>query len=437
MYRELGCEHHLVQEPGDFYVKPDIPGLTARGFQQWATMMVLAHPDEAFQRLRRIVRELPIDNPDLRNERFPKELPRRLFPMEPNIRIREILIGAIEEHARVSIQQPSPSDTPRQYSSAQNTPAPPPQQQPPPQQPQPPPPQQQQPPAAPSEILRPPPEIQRPPSEVQRPPSREQLSEAASVTSETSMSSSVERERKPYGGGNLPPSCAIDDINPISNQPPLERVRQPYSAKEGEGRSFDMQHAATAPPPEDARSPMPPMLDARSPMPPISGNAPPPPRQAAQPPPPQQSSIRRANSSSSRPINIPPPGPPRQRGEHAPPPPALSANFSPNPRGYAHRASVSSGRRRAYSPPPGAPFRASESDVGNHGMSASFENGHSWDRRDDGRRYDYRDDASLPPPPMGNRRDNRGGSPGRRGSMYSDEDFYRPRRETTSGHRPW
>ena len=78
MYRDLSCQHHLVQERYD--ERPDIPGLTPVGFERWVTLLIQAHPEEEFERLQKAVLEMPISNPDDKKERFPKEISRRLFP---------------------------------------------------------------------------------------------------------------------------------------------------------------------------------------------------------------------------------------------------------------------------------------------------------------------------------------------------------------------
>lgn len=79
IYRDIEAEHHLVQDPQNLKERPDIPGLTPRGFEKWYTIMIQANPDREFARLQKTVLDMPINNPDDRKERFPKELPRRLF----------------------------------------------------------------------------------------------------------------------------------------------------------------------------------------------------------------------------------------------------------------------------------------------------------------------------------------------------------------------
>jgi len=96
MYRQLGCQHHLVSE--DDYTKPEIPGLTPRGFARWATLLIMAHPEEEFERLRKAVVSMPIDNPDYK-ERFPKDITRRLFPEHRSKSAYNDLSSAMAKHS--------------------------------------------------------------------------------------------------------------------------------------------------------------------------------------------------------------------------------------------------------------------------------------------------------------------------------------------------
>lgn len=98
-YRLVQAEHHLVQERLD--EKPDIPGLTPRGFERWMTLMIQAHPDQEFERLQRTVREMPINNPHDRRERFPKELSRRLFPNTSDPVIKVLLEQGMITHCKI------------------------------------------------------------------------------------------------------------------------------------------------------------------------------------------------------------------------------------------------------------------------------------------------------------------------------------------------
>jgi hypothetical protein len=101
LFREVEAEHHLVQLK--LNERPDIPGLTPRGFEVWATLMIRAHPDKEYERFQKAVLNMPINNPDNRKERFPKEIPRQLFPEFPNLRLREELDQHIMKHCGVDL----------------------------------------------------------------------------------------------------------------------------------------------------------------------------------------------------------------------------------------------------------------------------------------------------------------------------------------------
>ncbi|KAL3449738.1 hypothetical protein BJX65DRAFT_271757 [Aspergillus insuetus] len=101
LFREVEAEHHLVQLK--LNERPDIPGLTPRGFEVWATLMIRAHPDKEYERFQKAVLNMPINNPDNRKERFPKEIPRQLFPVLPNLRLREELDQHIMKHCGVDL----------------------------------------------------------------------------------------------------------------------------------------------------------------------------------------------------------------------------------------------------------------------------------------------------------------------------------------------
>ena len=184
LYRDLECQHHLVQERHD--LRPDIPGLTPVGFERWVTLLIQAHPDEEFERLQKAVLEMPISNPDDKKERFPKELSRRLFPGSEDRRIRDRLEKTIVEHAGVILPKPSSSpDVPK----VSQTEAP--------------------------------------------------LRRTETMDSESSsyVPSNIERERKPYS--NIPNESAIDDTNPPVQSQPIERERKPYRAQPGGGKLYE------------------------------------------------------------------------------------------------------------------------------------------------------------------------------------------------------
>ena len=102
MLREVEAQHHLVQEKLDG--RPDIPGLTPQGFETWATLLIKAHPEQEFERLAKVAMDMPIDNPDERKERFPKELTRRLFPKQTDNAVAAKLQKAMSVHCNVTFK---------------------------------------------------------------------------------------------------------------------------------------------------------------------------------------------------------------------------------------------------------------------------------------------------------------------------------------------
>ena len=198
MYRDLECEHHLVQEHLD--EKPDIPGLTPVGFQKWMTMLIQAHPNEEFERLAKAALAMPINNPDEKKERFPKELSRRLFPVTGDDQIRERIEKAVTQHANV--------DLPKRTKSREQSPS-----------------------------------THRPSVAEARyaPPSTSR--KEAGVNGDNApppyAPSNIERERKPYS--SIPTDSAIDDTNPtpVPASNPIERERKPYSAMPGGGKQYE------------------------------------------------------------------------------------------------------------------------------------------------------------------------------------------------------
>ncbi|KAI4192765.1 MAG: hypothetical protein LQ346_004175 [Caloplaca aetnensis] len=198
MYRDLECQHHLVQE--HFHERPDIPGLTPIGFQRWVTLLIQAHPEEEFERLAKAVLAMPINNPDEKKERFPKELSRRLFPSSGDDKVRERIETAISLHADVELPKRSSkreSSVPPSHKPSVNEST-----------------------ALPSMA------------------SRKDLNVNEENTPPPFVPSNIERERKPYSSI---PESAIDDLNPKGGVPskPIERERQPYSAQPGLGKQYE------------------------------------------------------------------------------------------------------------------------------------------------------------------------------------------------------
>lgn len=193
MYRDLSCQHHLVQERND--EKPYIPGLTPVGFQRWVTLLIQAHPDEEYERLQKAVLDMPISNPDEKKERYPKEISRRLFPSTGDRKVCERLDDAIAEHAKVDIPRRSKRDESPDYT----------------------------------------PTVTTEPTPVQQMHRREP---SISVETKNFVPSSLERERAPYS--NTPSEAIIDDTNPFPPpSQPIERERKPYGNVPGCGKTFE------------------------------------------------------------------------------------------------------------------------------------------------------------------------------------------------------
>ncbi len=209
MYRDLACQHHLVQERFD--ERPDIPGLTPVGFERWVTLLIQAHPEMEFERLQRAVREMPISNPDDKKERFPKEISRRLFPGHGDHSIRDRIEIAIEEHAAVDIPRRASREesSPRGSSPVSHKSS-----------------------TAEQAYV---PQSHRPSVSFNLPKTAEPTSENPYVPSH------LERERKPYS--NMPTESAVDGTNHPGMAPPpskpIERERAPYTALPGGGKQYE------------------------------------------------------------------------------------------------------------------------------------------------------------------------------------------------------
>lgn len=239
MYRELSCQHHLVQERYD--ERPDIPGLTPVGFERWVTLLIQAHPDEEYERLAKAVLAMPINNPDDKKERFPKELSRRLFPGFSDRKIREELESAVSEHANIDLpRRSSHDDLPSNARTGESV--------------------HSLNPQRPTVDVEPPTPLPVPISnniERERKPYVNSNLDSArddtnpippphrpSVAEAPYTHPGIERERKPYSG--TPCESAIDDTNPYPPPPPpppsaqpIERERNPYSSQPGGGRKFE------------------------------------------------------------------------------------------------------------------------------------------------------------------------------------------------------
>lgn len=222
LYREVEAQHHLVQEKMD--ERPDIPGLTPLGFERWTTLMLLAHPEQEFERLQKAVLDMPICNFHDRKERFPKEISRRLFPKIADQNVREKLEKIMALHCNINLPNrwTSGSDqgshhpqataaAPRADSIASNTSS------------------------QPSVPLRP---------------------KSETGPSVATQGSNSERDRQPYPHTSSEGAIEEEDDD-VPTPQPIERERKPYAAQPGGGRNYDDIHRPSSPP--DPRNAGPPL----------------------------------------------------------------------------------------------------------------------------------------------------------------------------------
>ncbi len=188
LFRDIEAEHHLVQAKLD--ERPDIPGLTPRGFEVFATLMIQAHPDKEYERLQKAVLNMPISNPDNRKERFPKEIPRRLFPETPNLRLRDVLDQHIMKHCGVELPPITDEEIDKVAAQRHKSSASP----------------------------------------------AVSIAESSHPPSHSVYHSANERDKKGYH----PPSVAVvDDEDEEQSPPAIERTRKPYSANPGGGKVYE------------------------------------------------------------------------------------------------------------------------------------------------------------------------------------------------------
>lgn len=183
MLRELEVSHHLVQAKlGD---RPDIPGMTPAGFEKWFILMIRAHPDQEYERLARTALDMPINNPDDKKERFPKELSRRLFPGRADDDIQTMLWELMSKHCNLKLK------------SRHN-------------------------------------------STVQDPrPVGEPLSSASSIHGNGTGPDNASADRPQSFSSANSGAAVVSDTEDAPTPQPIERERKPYVAQPGGGKTFD------------------------------------------------------------------------------------------------------------------------------------------------------------------------------------------------------
>jgi len=75
------------------------------------TVLIQAYPDAEYDRLVKAILDMPISNADDRKERFPKELPRRMFPTIENLQAQQ-RFAAVLSSERVGPLRKAPSFPP-------------------------------------------------------------------------------------------------------------------------------------------------------------------------------------------------------------------------------------------------------------------------------------------------------------------------------------
>ncbi|KAI0378312.1 hypothetical protein F5Y04DRAFT_291109 [Hypomontagnella monticulosa] len=99
-FYDLECQYHLV--PLNSHSRPRVPALTPVGFVQYITTCILAHPDEEFRRLDKIVTDVQlVADTSVAADGHPEKLPRQLlrsqFPVTYDPRSRKVLAAALED----------------------------------------------------------------------------------------------------------------------------------------------------------------------------------------------------------------------------------------------------------------------------------------------------------------------------------------------------
>lgn len=201
MFRGVKVEHHLVQLD-NLNERPDVPGLTPKGFERWTTLMIQAHPDREYERLQNAVLNMPISNPDDKKERFPKELPRRLFPEVADLKLREEVGEHIMEHCGVNL----PRITDEERVEAQ-------------------------------QAKKPEPTSSTTSTTTKVPSSPKDVPKSTS-TSPLERTHSYERGRPP-ASTSTSTSAIIDDEEEVIASTPIERERKPYSSNPGGGKHYE------------------------------------------------------------------------------------------------------------------------------------------------------------------------------------------------------
>lgn len=115
MYRDLRCQHHLVQER--YYKRLDIPDLAPAGFKSWVTLLIRAHPEKDTQVFTKPIWKYRPAFKTIR-KRVPKGNIKTIVPRHKGRRIRGPIEDSTSEHAAVELPRRSSQEEPRPYHSS-------------------------------------------------------------------------------------------------------------------------------------------------------------------------------------------------------------------------------------------------------------------------------------------------------------------------------
>ena len=203
MYRDLECEHVLVQERS--HKRPDIPGLTLNGFEQWMSLFIQAKPEVESKRLQKATHQLLVRSPESKEEYFSADFPQHLFPTEGNLKIRHRVEEAMIEHAGIDLSRSSSLSKAGPHDRS-------------------------------------PPVRRGLLSDSPNDRTRFEVFEPETSSLSYPVPAQIDRERFPYS--NIENPTVIDDMNTFEPQEikPIERERKPYSASVGSGKLYDNLH---------------------------------------------------------------------------------------------------------------------------------------------------------------------------------------------------
>ncbi|KAF7561758.1 hypothetical protein G7046_g2389 [Stylonectria norvegica] len=108
VWQVTGCQHTL-QPTDDDFAPPTIPALTPRGFSRWESLEILLGPDEHVPFLEFAVKNWALKHPET-GQAFPPELPKEMFPSEPDIDVDRWHKSCAEKLRKEAASKAAPSE---------------------------------------------------------------------------------------------------------------------------------------------------------------------------------------------------------------------------------------------------------------------------------------------------------------------------------------